>query len=168
METLIAPTEAWTRKQQLRMMIEEFHGDYAATLDSGHIEQWPAYFTDDAVYRVIARDNWECGLPLCLMLCDGRGMLEDRAYAIAHTEMYAPRYVQHQISLTRILGVDEQGIEAQANYAIYETLIDEPTRLLQVGRYSDTFVLRGGRLLLSRRDCVYDTVLVPNCQVFPV
>lgn len=150
------------------MMIEEFHCEYAATLDSGNVEAWPAYFTDAAVYRVIARDNWESGLPLCLMLCDGRGMLEDRAYAIAHTAMYAPRYVQHQISLVRVLEVTDDCVNAQANYALFETMLDEPTRLLQVGRYYDTFVLQEGRLLLSRRDCVYDTLLVPNCQVYPV
>lgn len=165
---LTNPTPAWTDLQVLRLMVEEFHCAYAGALDAGEVEKWPAFFTDDAVYRVIARDNWEAGLPLSLMLCDGMGMLKDRAYAIAHTEMYAPRYVQHQISLTRVIRVDGDHVQAQANYAVYETLIDEPTRLLQVGRYIDTFLLRGDSLLLAGRDCVYDTVMVPNCQVFPV
>ena len=156
-----------TRAQRLRLLIEDFHCDYAAALDGCEIEKWPGFFTDDALYRVIARDNWDAGLPLCLMLCDGQGMLRDRAYAIAHTEMYAPRCVQHQISLTRVLSEEGGCIQAQANYAIYETLIDEPTRILQVGRYRDQFVWSGDRLLLRARDCVYDTVLVPNCQVFP-
>lgn len=165
---LMTPPRVWTELQVLRAMVEDFHCAYAQALDTGDVEKWPTFFTQDAVYRVIARDNWEAGLPLCLMLCDGMGMLKDRAYAIAHTEMYAPRYVQHQISLTRVTDVDGDRIRARANYAVYETLIDEPTRLLQVGRYDDTFVMRGDTLLLAARDCVYDTVMVPNCQVFPV
>lgn len=156
-----------SRAQQLRLMVEDFHCEYAAVLDGGEVEKWPAFFTDDAVYRVVSRDNWESNLPLCLMLCDGMGMFRDRAYAIAHTEMYAPRYVQHQISLTRVLSETDGRIAAQANYVIYETLIDEPTRILQAGRYRDEFVIRDDRLLLRARDCIYDTVVVPNCQVFP-
>jgi 3-phenylpropionate/cinnamic acid dioxygenase small subunit len=58
-------------------------------------------------------------------------------------------------------------IAAEANYLLLETLIDEPTRILQAGRYKDQFLLRDGVLKLRRRQCVFDTVLVPNCMVYP-
>jgi len=147
--------------------VEEFNADYADTLDRGAIEQWPAYFTEDGVYRLIARDNADANLPLSLMSCEGMGMLKDRAYAIAHTEMFAPRYTLHQITQVRVTGFDGRIISARANYVIYETLIDEPTRLLQCGRYRDTFLMEGERLLLKERNCIYDTVLVPTCIVYP-
>jgi anthranilate 1,2-dioxygenase small subunit len=102
------------------------------------------------------------------MLCEGKGMLKDRAFAIANTEMYAPRYTQHHISMVRVLSIEDGVITAEANYLIFETLIDEPTRLLQAGRYHDTFVERDGKLLIKERDCIFDTVMVPNCVVFPV
>lgn len=156
------------RRLELRMLLDDFHCEYADVLDRGDVEQWPDFFTDDAVYRVIARDNAQAGLPLALMLCEGMGMLRDRAFAIAHTEMYAPRYVQHHIALVRVLSEDGPLIHAEARYLIHETLIDEATRLLQAGRYRDTFVQRGDRLLLQARDCIYDTVMVPNCVVYPV
>ena len=154
--------------RELRYAVEEFHCEYAAALDRGDVEKWPEFFTEDAMYRVIARDNADAGLPLCLMLCEGMGMLKDRAYAIAHTEMYAPRYVQHQVSLVRVLGVEGELIIAEANYLIHETLIDEPTRLLQAGKYRDKFILRGERMLLQERDCIFDSVMVQNCVVYPV
>jgi 3-phenylpropionate/cinnamic acid dioxygenase small subunit len=160
------------RLRELRTLVEEFHCEYAGVLDRGAVEQWPAFFTEDAVYRVIARDNLEAGLPLGLMLCEGMGMLKDRAFAIAHTEMFAPRYVQHHISLIRVLGMEAGGTEelilAEANYLVYETLIDEPTRLLQAGKYRDKFVQRGEGLLLRERECVFDSVMVPNCVVYPI
>lgn len=159
------PDRAFQR--ELRDMVEDFHYDYADTLDRGEIEKWPDFFTDDGIYRLIARDNAEANLPLSLMYCDGKGMLKDRAYAIAHTEMFAPRYTMHQISQIRILHVEEDVVSAQANYVIFETLIDEPTRLLQCGKYHDEFLLQGDRVLLRQRNCIYDTLLVPTCIVFP-
>ena len=150
-----------------RFAIEEFHAEYAAVLDRGAIELWPDFFTEDAVYRVIARDNEEAGLRLDLMSCEGIGMLRDRAFAIANTEMFAPRYVQHQISVVRVLGEQAGLISAEANYLLLETLIDEPTRILQAGRYRDRFRRVGDGLKLQFRQCVFDTVLVPNCMVYP-
>jgi 3-phenylpropionate/cinnamic acid dioxygenase small subunit len=157
--------------REYRWAIEEFHAAYAAGLDRGEIETWPDFFTEDAVYRVTARDNAEAGLRLDLMSCEGIGMLRDRAFAIAHTEMFAPRYVQHQVSVVQVLSAEEGVggtlIAAEANYLLLETLIDEPTRILQAGRYKDQFLLRDGVLKLRRRQCVFDTVLVPNCMVYP-
>lgn len=153
--------------RDLCFAVEEFNCDYADTLDRGDIEQWPSYFTEDGVYRLIARDNADANLPLSLMSCEGMGMLKDRAYAIAHTEMFAPRYTMHQIAQVRVTDFDGQIISAQANYVIYETLIDEPTRLLQCGKYRDTFLMQGDKLLIKERICIYDTVLVPTCIVYP-
>jgi 3-phenylpropionate/cinnamic acid dioxygenase small subunit len=155
--------------RDLRDAIADFHAVYAAELDRGDVENWPSFFTDDASYRVIARDNHEASLPLCLMSCEGIGMIKDRAYAIKHTEMYAPRYVLHHVSLPRVTGFDSGHATAEANFLIHETLVDEPTRLLMAGRYEDRFrVTPEGALKLAGRTCIFDSVLVANCIVFPV
>jgi anthranilate 1,2-dioxygenase small subunit len=153
--------------RELRWAVEEFNYEYADVLDRGEIERWPDFFTDDGIYRLIARDNADSDLPLSLMSCDGKGMLKDRAYAIEHTEMFAPRYTMHHIGQIRVTDFEDRIITAQANYIILETLIDEPTRLLQSGKYYDRFLMQGDTLLLKERRCVYDTVLVPTCIVFP-
>jgi anthranilate 1,2-dioxygenase small subunit len=153
--------------RELRWAVEEFNYEYADVLDRGEIELWPDFFTDDGVYRLIARDNADFELPLSLMSCEGKGMLKDRAYAIAHTEMFAPRYTMHHIGQIRVTDFEDRIITAQANYIILETLIDEPTRLLQSGKYYDKFLMQGDGLLLKERRCIYDTVLVPTCIVFP-
>ncbi len=90
-ETAHAGTASRAAFREARWQVEEFHYEYAAGLERGEIEQWPDFFTDDALYRVIARDNEESGLPLGLIYCEGKGLLRDRASAIVHTETFAPR-----------------------------------------------------------------------------
>jgi len=154
--------------REARWEVEEFHYEYAAGLERGEIEQWPDYFTDDAFYRVIARDNEESGLPLGLIYCEGKGMLRDRAYALVHTETFAPRYLQLRISNTRVFSADDKFIKAEASYLLLETLVEEPSRIQQVGKYYDVFERVTGGLLIKDRKCVYDTVMIDNCLVFPV
>lgn len=161
-----APATAAFR--EARWEVEEFYYEYAAVLERGEIERWPEFFTQDGVYRLVARDNAEAGLPLGLIYCDGMGMLKDRAYALKHTEMYAPRFLNLQITNTRILAVDSSLIQAEASYLLLETLVDEPTRVQQVGKSYDRLQREDGRLLLKERLCVYDSVVINNCLVFPV
>lgn len=155
--------------RELRMEIEEFHADYCWLLDCGDIEKWPEYFTDDAVYRITARENADAGLPVGLVYADSKAMIRDRAFAIKHTQMYAPRSMQHFVTNVRVLEAKAAAIKAQSNYLLLQTLVDGPTTLHQAGRYFDTFVrAAGGRLLLKERQCVYDTVLIANDLVLPV
>lgn len=152
----------------LRLEIEEFHADYGAALDEERIADWPDFFTEDAVYRITGRENAAAGLPVGLVWCEGRGMLRDRALAIAKTEMFAPRYLQHHVTGVRVLSLADGIVAAQANYLVLQTLVDERTTLHQAGRYYDRFIRAGGRLLLRERHCVYDTLLIDNALVMPV
>ena len=165
---LEAPSPTAAALREARFEIEEFNYAYAETLDRFDADGWVEFFTDDAVYYVIARDNAESGLPLGLVYCEGKGMLKDRAYALLNTEMYAPRYLHLSITNTRALAIDGPLIRATANYTLIETLVDEQSRIQQVGKYEDVFQRVDGRLLLKQRKCIYDSVIVNNCIVFPV
>ena len=154
--------------REVRLEIEEFHADYCWTLDCGDVERWPEYFTDDAVYRITARENADAGLPVGLVYADSKAMIRDRAFAIKHTQMYAPRTMQHLVTNVRVLEVKGDAIKAQSNYLLLQTLVDGPTTIQQSGRYYDTFARKGGKLLLKERQCIYDTVLIANDLVLPV
>ena len=140
---------------------------YCAALDANDVERWPDYFTEDAVYRITARENADAGLPVGLVYADSRAMIRDRAFAIKHTQMYAPRTLQHFVTNVRVLQAGKE-IRAQSNYLLLQTLVDGPTTIQQSGRYYDTFVRANGRLLLKERQCIYDTVLIANDLVLPV
>ncbi|HKX10626.1 MAG TPA: aromatic-ring-hydroxylating dioxygenase subunit beta [Stellaceae bacterium] len=155
--------------RELRLEIEEFNAEYAAVLDAGRVQDWPQFFADDAVYRITARENADAGLPVGLVYCEGIGMLRDRALAISRTTMFAPRYLLHQVTNTRVLAVDASGeVASESNYALFETLVDEKTVLQQVGRYHDRFVRRDGRLRLKARHCVYDSLIIDTALIYPV
>jgi len=163
------PRAAPPHWRELRLEIEEFNEAYAATLDAGRVDEWPSFFTEDAIYRITGRENADAGLPVGLVYCEGIGMLRDRALAIAKTTMFAPRYLLHLLGNARVLEESGDGsIAAQANYALYETLVDEKTILQQVGRYRDRFLRREGRLLLKERHCIYDSLIIDTALVYPV
>jgi anthranilate 1,2-dioxygenase small subunit len=152
--------------RELRLEIEEFHLEYCHTLDRGALEDWPEFFTEDAVYRVTARENADADLPVGLVYADSKAMIRDRAFAIKHTQMFAPRYLQHFVTNVRVLTAEP--LRAQSNYLLLQTLVDGPTTIHQSGRYFDTFVRAGGKLLLKERQCIYDTLLIANDLVYPV
>ena len=158
--------------RDLRLEVEEFHTDYCSVLDSGKLDRWVDFFDEDSLYRITSRENADAGLRVGLVYAEGRGMIRDRAFAILHTQMFAPRYMQHFTSNVRIISVEGSGekslIKAQTNYLLLQTLVEGPTTIHQSGRYYDTFVRNGGRLLIRERQCVYDTVLIANDLVYPV
>lgn len=151
----------------LRADIYDFNSAYAACIDDGDIMLWPDFFTEDAVYKVIPRENWDQNLPLATIFAEGRGGLIDRTVAITKTTVARPRYLRHFISNIRVLGSDNGVIRAEANYMVVETIPTDVTRILSAGRYLDEFVYEGKELKLKQRFCIYDSEIVPATIVYP-
>lgn len=152
----------------VRFEIEDLYAEYADVLDCDQLERWPELFTEDAFYDVIPRENYERDLPLAIMRCESRGMMEDRVKAIRETLMFEPRYIRHLISSFRMTPGTAGEFGVTANYAVMETLSDEMTKVLNAGRYIDTLVRVDGVLRFKEKRCVYDSSLVPNSLVYPV
>ncbi|HVU39461.1 MAG TPA: aromatic-ring-hydroxylating dioxygenase subunit beta [Xanthobacteraceae bacterium] len=154
----------------LHREIEDFNSAYAAALDDGRLNDWAEMFTDDAFYVIISRENADRGMPVGLVYCENKGMIQDRAFAVEKTEMFAPRYLRHIIGNTQVLGEEHNGdIRARANYVVVQVLFDRPeAKLHQVGVYHDKFRRVGSELKLAERRCVYDNLLVDNALCLPV
>jgi 3-phenylpropionate/cinnamic acid dioxygenase small subunit len=150
-----------------RAAIQELYDAYVEALDEGRLEDWPELFTERCLYQVIPRENFERGLPLAAALCESRAGLRDRVTALRRTSMYAPRWVRHLVGGLRVQPGAE-GWQVRANYAVFETRVDEPTEILSVGRYQDVVVRDGERLRFREKRCVYDSILVPNSLVYPI
>jgi anthranilate 1,2-dioxygenase small subunit len=155
--------------RELRAQVEDFNTEYCAVLDAGEIEQWPAFFVDDCLYRVTGRENVEANLPVGLVYCEGRAMLHDRAVAINRTQMFAPRSTLHICGNVRIMSAEgEDGFTAQTNFLLLQTLVEGPTTIHLAGRYHDQFVRVGCQLKLKNRQVVYDTTVIATDVVYPV
>jgi anthranilate 1,2-dioxygenase small subunit len=152
----------------LRLEVEDLYHDYVECLDDGDLERWPDFFTEECLYQVIPRENYDRGLPLALMLCESRNMLRDRVEALRRSSVYAPRALRHLLSNVRVKAVEGDEIRVQANYAVLQTLSDEPTTVFNAGRYLDRVVREGSRLLFREKICVFDSVLVPGSLLWPI
>ena len=150
--------------------VESFNAAYAAALDGQRLTDWTEMFTEDAFYVVISRENADHALPVGLIYCDSKRMIQDRAFALEKTTMFAPRYLRHIIGNLQVVGEDGNGaIRARANYALIQVLYDRPeAKLHQVGAYHDVFRRVDGVLKLAERRCVYDSLLVDNALCLPV
>ncbi|HTN79663.1 MAG TPA: aromatic-ring-hydroxylating dioxygenase subunit beta [Acidimicrobiales bacterium] len=137
---------------------------YADTLDDGPLEIWPTFFTEHATYKIVARENHVRGLPLALMLCESRAMMEDRVRAIQELSMYAPRVMRHVISSVR----EPEPDRIMATYAVFETPPEGDTRVFSTGRYLGHLAREGGGARFSELTVVYDTALIPTSLISPL
>ena len=151
-----------------RFELETLTTAYVHTLDDGEFERWPDFFTEDCVYKIIPRENYDNDLPLAVWYCQGRGMLRDRVTAIRETQLYAPRVMRHITGNALVRASVGDVLHAVTNYAVYESTLDRATEVFNVGRYIDRIVVEDGRLKFAEKLCVFDTSLVPTSLIFPI
>jgi salicylate 5-hydroxylase small subunit len=145
------------------------YAEYAAAVDAGDWDRWPAFFTEDGVYRLQPRENHERGLPLATLAFDSQAMLRDRVYGIKETLFHDPYYQRHVVGAPLVHCVDALGrLHCEANYAVFRTKLDGPSTVFNVGRYLDVVVRTAQGLRFAQRLCVYDSEMVPNAIIYPI
>jgi salicylate 5-hydroxylase small subunit len=151
-----------------RLRIDDLYAAYAACLDEGHYDEWPEFFTDDCVYRVVSRENYDRGFPLSTLAFESKGMLRDRVYGITQTLFHEPYYQRHFISHLRVARADGGGYAVRANYLVVRTKYDAPPELYSVGRCIDRLVDDAGTLRFQERVCIFDSELIANSMIYPL
>ena len=155
--------EATTRRR-----IEDFIHDCAHCIDDDRLEDWPSYFTEDCRYVIIDRDSFERGLPVGIMTCDSRGMLEDRITALRDANIYEPHCYRHLISAIRIQGADGGVHSVQTSYAVIRTMREGNVSVFSSGRFLDKIVVGDDRLRFRERIVVCDSSRVDTLIVIPI
>jgi salicylate 5-hydroxylase small subunit len=157
---------------ELRLAIDELYARYIACLDEARFDDWPDFFTEDCVYKVMPRENYDRGLALSTIAAESRGMLKDRAYGIQNTLFHQPYYQRHMISGLFVRAVEDQAgtrlVRTQANYAVFRTKQNHLSEVFNVGRYIDTVTLEAGGLKFREKLCVFDSELIPNSLIYPI
>lgn len=151
----------------LHARICAFYDEYGFVCDD-EIERWPDLFRDEAIYKIVARENYERGLPLATMSCEGRGMLRDRVTSILKTSVYVPRQTRHLIANVRIVGRETDRVRTQANFAVFESFEDTGSRVLAVGRYYDVVSTSDVQLRFDEKLCVYDGNVIEGSIIYPL
>jgi salicylate 5-hydroxylase small subunit len=148
--------------------IVALYADYAACLDGGRFEEWPDFFTEDCVYRIVSRENHEAGYPLAIMSLKGVAGLRDRVYGVTSTLFHAPYYQRHIIGLPAIRSSDGALISVEVNYLVVRTKRDAFSEVYNAGRYLDRIAQTADGLKFQQKLCVYDSELIPNSMIYPI
>jgi salicylate 5-hydroxylase small subunit len=148
--------------------IQQLYADYASAVDSGDWDLWPEFFTEQGVYKLQPRENFERGFPLCTLSLTSKGMLKDRVYGIQETLYHDPYYQRHVVGAPIVRKVADGRIHAEANYAVFRTKYDKESTVFNVGRYIDTLVQTPEGLKFAERLCVYDSEMIPNAIIYPI
>ena len=152
----------------MRIGVADLNAEYAACLDERRFDDWPELFTDDCVYKLQPRENYDRGLPLATMALESKAMLRDRVYGIRETLFHDPYYQRHVVGPPLVRSRDGGRLHTEANYAVFRTKLSEPTTLFNVGRYLDEIVRTRQGLRFAARLAIYDSELIPNSIIYPL
>jgi salicylate 5-hydroxylase small subunit len=150
-----------------REMIRDFYDDYYNVLDDVRLDAWPDCFTEDCVYRVIPRENYEAGYTLSTIYAESRGMLIDRVMGLTRTQMYAPRTYRRFPGPVRIVSHEAGGVRTRHNLLVVQTLIDKQTEIVLSAVCHDVLVPHDQGILLRERIVVFDSEMIPNSLIYP-
>ncbi len=148
--------------------VEALLTDYAHCIDDDRLEEWPEFFVENCVYRVITRENHERNLPMALIYCDGTGMLKDRISAMRTANIYEPHTYRHMVGAVKILGAEDGEVRVQSNFTVIRTMHDGDMIVFACGRYLDRVVEDAGRLKLAERTVVLDSRRIDTLLVIPL
>jgi 3-phenylpropionate/cinnamic acid dioxygenase small subunit len=152
----------------IHQRVGDLYTRYAETLCDLKVEQWPEFFTDDCLYRVVSRPTHDRGQRIGPMFAENKGALKDRVVAIKETLVYSARSLTHIVSGVRVVEGDGSALRTRSMLAVYQTLVDGLTQLQLVGRTFDVVDARGPELKFRERVVVFDTELLAGALVYPV
>ncbi len=150
-----------------RDTLRDFYDDYYTALDDLRLDEWPAFFAEDCLYRVIPRENYEAGYTLSTIYAESRGMLIDRVMGLTRTQMYAPRYYRRFPGPLQIVARDGEAVRVRHNLLVVQTLIDKKTEIVLSAVCHDLLVPGDARPLLRERIVVFDSEMLPNSLIYP-
>jgi salicylate 5-hydroxylase small subunit len=150
------------------LALTQLYADYASAVDSGDWDLWPEFFTEQCVYRLQPRENFDRGFPLATLSFTSKGMLKDRIYGIKETLFHDPYYQRHIVGTPVVRAVEGATFRCEANYAVLRTKLSDASTVFNVGRYLDSVVRTPAGLKFASRECIYDSEMIPNSIIYPI
>jgi anthranilate 1,2-dioxygenase small subunit len=146
----------------------DFYARYARAIDEGRFEDWLGLFADDCSYHVIPLENDRQGLHLPIIRCRTRAMLSDRIISLQQANIYNIHTDRHLVSNVQVIAESPDGIQAEADFAIYQTDQEGETRLFGVGRYRTELIGPAHALRIRVQRVTVDTASVPTLMATPL
>ena len=148
--------------------IDALNRAYAHAIDEDALEQWPDFFAETGVYRITTRANHAAGMPVGLMLCEGRGMMEDRIKALREANVFEPHRYRHLIDPPTVVMARPGRWTVRTNFAVFRTMQMARTELFCAGRYLDVVVEAAAELRYAERTAVCESETIDTLIVIPL
>jgi len=145
-----------------------FNAAYARAIDSDALEQWPAFFAEQCMYRITNVENEKEGLPAGIVYADSRAMLEDRIAALREANIYERQSYRHLLGVPLLESSDASGAVARTPFLVARIMATGETALFASGEYRDRFTVQGGKLLLAERIAVCDSTVTDTLLALPL
>src|SRR3954463_12574668 len=108
---------------ELRARLADLYAAYDDALDEREWERWPEFFTEDAVYKILPRENVDAGLPAAMVYCESRAMLADRVVALREALVFAPRLIRRVAGAPCLRQIGRDGMRLHSSFALFETML---------------------------------------------
>lgn len=151
-----------------RILIEDFLTDYAHAIDDDRLEEWPAFFTQDGVYRITTHENHAAGLPVGILYCEGQGMMSDRVRAMRDANIFEPHRYCHLLGRPRIEPDGADTYRVRSNFTIVRTMQNGDATIFASGSYRDRIAFEDGAPKLKDRRVILDSRRVDILIVYPI
>lgn len=162
------PVKDLDRELALRLRIEALMAEYVHCIDADRLEEWPDLFAEDGRYRVTTRENFDLGLPVNLIGCNGRAMMRDRIVALRTANIYEPHVYCHNTGALRLVGSEGGRHRTQSTFTVVRTAADGEMSVFACGRYFDSIVAEGETLRFAERTAILDSHRIDTLLVIPV
>ena len=154
--------------ESARRRIEELIYAYAHCIDDDRLEEWPGFFTEDCQYKIISRESLARDMPVGIMTCDSRGMLEDRILSLRRANIFEPHCYRHLISAITVTGESGGEYTAETSYAVIRTMQEGDISVFSSGKYLDRIVFEGDTPRFRERIVVCDSDRIDTLIVIPI
>jgi anthranilate 1,2-dioxygenase small subunit len=137
-------------------------------LDRDALEEWTECFTEDAVYRILSRENTQRNLPLPLFRCDNKNMIRDRVLSLRQANVTNPHCDRHIVGPAELRAASDGSILAESSYALYQSTYAGTVSLFSVGLYKDRIRLLESGARFIERTVIVDLFSVPTMLSTPI
>jgi anthranilate 1,2-dioxygenase small subunit len=160
------------QRDEVRDAVEALMHAYVHCIDDDRLEEWPNFFIEDCLYRIVPRENADLGLPIALMHCDSRGMLLDRVVAHRKANLFGAHIYRHLVSAIQVTARSGDIVTVRANYAVFCTYLDPvsygKSEVYSVGEYRDKIVFVDGVAKFKEKIAIVDTSRIQSLLVTPL
>lgn len=152
------------------MFLRIFHAqsDYARCIDDNRLEEWPAFFAEQCLYKVTTAENHKAGLEGAVIMADSRAALIDRVTALREANIYERHSYRHILGAPSILSESDSEVRSETSFLVVRIMRDGSTDLFECGRYLDTYLVDDKHVLLKERRVICDSSRIDTLLAIPL